>query len=449
MYFGLPVDQNVPAGEALEVDAMRPSLECQQEAVVHQPFPHHPVADAGLLQQLHGCPFEQAGANAPLNVGARLALENDTGYPLTLQQQREQHAGRPGADDHHLSLAHVSRCSGAPMGRGVASACDRRGSPGMDYASRNLYFSVMRPGQLPSTGEASSRPASVPAFHLYGESLLPPDERLIHIETIAARSRLHDWIIRPHRHRDLNQVLLIERGRVKARLDARVEVLRAPAVVLVPPGAVHSFRFRPETVGVVISFAATVADELRAASPGLTEHLERCVAIVLDRAALRQTDLSALARMLLREFGRSAPGRRLALRGTLAALLANLQRLLPDISKPDEGVSSRDRELVARFREQVEQRFRTHTALTEYAALLQTSESRLRRACLAVAGQSPVDLVHIRLLLEAERQLRYTSMSVTQVAYHLGFEDRAYFSRFFTRRMGVSPRVFRQGNLSG
>ena len=301
----------------------------------------------------------------------------------------------------------------------------------------------MRPAQPSASGEVSSRPASVPAFYLYGESLQPPDERLIHIETIAARSRLHDWIIRPHRHRDLHQLLFIERGRVEARLDERTALLRAPAAILVPPGAVHSFRFQPETVGVVVSFAATLAGELRAVSPGLSEHLERCAAVVLDRAALRQTDLRPLAKMLLREFGRSAPGRRLALRGTLAALLANLQRLLPEVSDTAASVSSRDRELVARFREQVEQRFRQHPALTEYAALLQTSESRLRRACLAVTGQSPIDLVHLRLLLEAERQLRYTSMSVIQVAYYLGFEDPAYFSRFFTRRMGTSPRAFR------
>jgi len=318
----------------------------------------------------------------------------------------------------------------------------------MDGALRNLYFSAMRTARPSSGGEASSRPASVPAFYLYGESLQPPDERLIHIETIAARSRLHDWIIRPHRHRDLHQLLLIERGRVEARLDERTAPLRAPAVILVPPGAVHSFRFQPETVGVVVSFASTLAEELRAASPGLAEHLEKCNALVLDRAALRQTDLRALAAMLLREFGRSAPGRRLALRGTLAALLANLQRLLPDMADTVATVSSRDRELVARFREQTERRFRQHPALTEYAALLRTSESRLRRACLAVTGQSPVELVHLRLLLEAERQLRYTSMSVTQVAYHLGFEDPAYFSRFFARRTGISPRAFRDARTT-
>jgi len=163
----------------------------------------------------------------------------------------------------------------------------------------------------------------------------------------------------------------------------------------------------------------------------------------LPRAALRETDLQPLAQMLLREFGRSAAGRRAALRGLLGALLANIQRLLHEPADAS-AVGSRDQELIARFREQVERSFREHVAVAEYAARLQTTETTLRRACYAAAGQSPIDLIHLRLLIEAERQLRYTSMSVTQVAYYLGFEDPAYFSRFFTRSMGVSPRAFRR-----
>jgi AraC-like DNA-binding protein len=51
----------------------------------------------------------------------------------------------------------------------------------------------------------------------------------------------------------------------------------------------------------------------------------------------------------------------------------------------------------------------------------------------------------LRMLVEAERQLRYTAMSVSQVAYYLGFEDPAYFSRFFRRRTGLPPKSFRAG----
>ena len=317
----------------------------------------------------------------------------------------------------------------------------------MDAPRRNLYFFVMRRYQPAASRPGVDPPIPVPAFFLYGEPLRPPDERMVHIETIAARSRVHDWVIAAHRHRDLHQVLLIKQGRVETRIDGRVSRLCAPAAIVVPPGAVHSFRFQPETSGFVVSFASILAGKLRDAGTALPQFLERSAAVTLPRSALRKTDLAPLGEMLLREFGRSAPGRRLALSGLLNALLANLQRLLPDPSPPHSSVNARDRDLVARFREQVDVHFREHTGIGEYAALLRTSETRLLRACLAVTGESPLELVHLRLLIEAERHLRYTSMSVTQIAYHLGFEDPAYFSRFFSRRIGIPPRAFRHRDM--
>ena len=53
---------------------------------------------------------------------------------------------------------------------------------------------------------------ALPLFHLYGD---PPDDSafdFIHIETIASRSSVHDWTIRAHRHRNLFQILLIEKA---------------------------------------------------------------------------------------------------------------------------------------------------------------------------------------------------------------------------------------------
>lgn len=285
--------------------------------------------------------------------------------------------------------------------------------------------------------------APVPAFFLYGEPLQPPDERMVHVETIASRSRQHDWIIRPHRHRDLHQVLLIQRGEVDACVDEIAESLRAPAIVATPPGVVHSFRFQPGTVGLVASFAPGLVPELESESSNIAHFLDRPAVLELDRASVNATDLEMLGEMLLREFGRSAPGRHVALRGLVAAILANVMRLtrISDTGGPD--FAAPEGELVARFRRLVELRYREHAGLTSYAAELGVSQARLRRACLSVSGQSPAEFVHLRLLVEAERQLRYSSLSIAQIAYHLGFQDPAYFSRFFTNRMRLSPRDFR------
>ncbi len=48
-----------------------------------------------------------------------------------------------------------------------------------------------------------------------------------------------------------------------------------------------------------------------------------------------------------------------------------------------------------------------------------------------------------RALLEARRLLLYSNLSVAEVGYATGFEDPAYFSRFFARHTGRSPRDWR------
>ena len=104
---------------------------------------------------------------------------------------------------------------------------------------------------------------ALPLFHLYGD---PPDDQafdFIHVETIASRSSAHDWLIRAHRHRNLFQILLIERGGGEMTFEAASLPFAAPAAILVPPTTAHGFRFQPEiTDGWVVSFTEDVAEAL-------------------------------------------------------------------------------------------------------------------------------------------------------------------------------------------
>lgn len=290
---------------------------------------------------------------------------------------------------------------------------------------------------------SSPEPSGIPAFFLYGEPLRAPDERTVHVETIAARSRLHEWKIRPHRHRDLHQVLMIWRGRVDVQLDGAPASLAGPVVIVVPPGTVHSFGFARDTDGLVVTFAPDLAREVFRASRGLSDILDKPAAFRVKPAQLAATDIRDLGAMLLREFTRSALGRESSLRGLLGAMLIQVLRLEKGSGHSPTTSGQRARELVGRFRQALESRYRDHVGVAAYARALGCSEGTLRKACVAVAAQSPVEVVHARVLIEAERQLRYTGQSIAQIAYSLGFEDPAYFSRFFTRRAGVSPRNFR------
>src|SRR5688572_7627175 len=105
--------------------------------------------------------------------------------------------------------------------------------------------------------------SALPLFHLYGD---PQDDQafdFIHVETISSRSSVHDWPIRAHRHRNLFQILLIERGGGEVTFEATTLPFAAPAAILVPPTTAHGFRFHAEvTDGWVVRFTEDVAAAL-------------------------------------------------------------------------------------------------------------------------------------------------------------------------------------------
>jgi AraC family transcriptional activator of pobA len=68
---------------------------------------------------------------------------------------------------------------------------------------------------------------------------------------------------------------------------------------------------------------------------------------------------------------------------------------------------------------------------------------RLNRLVRAESGKPALEWIHERLTREACRRLRYIAAPASSWALELGFDDSAYFSRFFKRRTGFSPHQWR------
>lgn len=91
----------------------------------------------------------------------------------------------------------------------------------------------------------------------------------------------------------------------------------------------------------------------------------------------------------------------------------------------------------------IESHFRDQLSIDQYAYRLGITPAHLNNLARRFTGYTAQDMVHQRLVLEAKRQLLYTALSAKQIAEGLGFSEPAYFSRFFKRLTGVSPRAFR------
>ena len=57
---------------------------------------------------------------------------------------------------------------------------------------------------------------------------------------------------------------------------------------------------------------------------------------------------------------------------------------------------------------------------------------------------TPSDFIKNKIILETKRKLLYTDDSVKHIAYDLGFNDPAYFTRFFTKAEQKSPLQFKK-----
>lgn len=58
-------------------------------------------------------------------------------------------------------------------------------------------------------------------------------------------------------------------------------------------------------------------------------------------------------------------------------------------------------------------------------------------------GKSPLDHIHDYVVRQAKDKLKNTALSVSEISYSLGFDYPNYFARFFRKKTGLSPKVFR------
>lgn len=264
-------------------------------------------------------------------------------------------------------------------------------------------------------------------------------ERFLHLESLDERSRPNAWNIRAHAHANLNHVFHIISGSGRMSIEGAAIDFQAPCAVLVPAGAVHGFAFKAETTGQVLTLSEAYLRELVVRDAELATLFSRGCGIPLGEIPLGAR-LAGLAQELVWE----APGHAAAVEAQLLGILVELLRSMRSLGGANRAAQGPHAQLVARFREMIERRYRTGAPIEDYSKDLGVTTSRLRDACLKVAGAAPTRLIQDRILLEARRALLYTNMTVAEVAFHLGFNDPAYFTRFFSKAVGQAPRAFRE-----
>ncbi len=153
------------------------------------------------------------------------------------------------------------------------------------------------------------------------------------------------------------------------------------------------------------------------------------------------SDLQILFNLLLAEFGRMSDPANEAMAHLLKLVLLKLEGFY-DTRFLDQGEGEAD-QLIDQFQQLVEDQYFEQHRIKHYASQLGITADYLSERVKMVLGVPPSKLIHHRLMVEAKRLLAYTDLTSAEISHTLGFNDSAYFSRFFKRETSQTPLKFR------
>ncbi|WP_264876441.1 helix-turn-helix domain-containing protein [Vibrio agarivorans] len=119
-----------------------------------------------------------------------------------------------------------------------------------------------------------------------------------------------------------------------------------------------------------------------------------------------------------------------------------LRYMLKFAIQTDEKGEERDPR-VALVIDLIEKHYTKEKKCQFYADSLALTNKRINEIVKADLGKTVTQLIHDRIMLEANRDLVFSTKTIKTIAFELGFEDPAYFSRFYRSKMNESPAEFR------
>jgi AraC family transcriptional activator of pobA len=248
----------------------------------------------------------------------------------------------------------------------------------------------------------------------------------------------------PHRH-DYHELIWTRSGSGRHLIDGEEWLVQPGTVTLIGRGQVHVFEQARDLHGAVVRFGDELLHGDGAARTDPTWLLSgrgtRAIAVPAGDAARLESAIETLHAESRRPLDACSVDLQ---RHFLSALLLWVERWYDASRTQRRDSDDADLQLLRRFSEALERDFARHGDTGHYAGELGVPAAALSRALSHVTGHPTKELITERRMLEAARLLRFTDLTVGEIAFRAGFSDPMYFSRVFRRRHGEAPGAYRE-----
>jgi AraC-like DNA-binding protein len=158
----------------------------------------------------------------------------------------------------------------------------------------------------------------------------------------------------------------------------------------------------------------------------------------------QSTDIQNIIREIQSEMKDEDSNTEEMLRILLKLIILKSTRIWKQQHLLSENDQQSDVQFLRKFSKLVEQHYKTHHTVADYAEMLFLTPKNLSKKIGLLSKDTPNDIIKNRIILESKRLLAHTAMTVKEIAFSLNYEDDAYFIRFFTKNTGISPLSFRK-----
>lgn len=237
-----------------------------------------------------------------------------------------------------------------------------------------------------------------------------------------------------HRH-EYVELVVVEKGGGTQWIDFTEIVLSDYSCYIILPQQIHLLKKNAETTGTIVQFGTVFITDTALLSqlkilehPILFEQDEKQFKVLMQFIALAQKTLSP-----------HQAAYNSKVEGFLQHLCFHLLTINKKVLLPAES-------LYMRFVKLLEKQFREWHTVAKYTQTLGVTEQKLGKVVRAYRDQTPLQIIHQNLLVEAKRLLLFEEQSIKEVAYALGFSYPSNFTHFIKTKTGVSPSVLKKQN---
>ena len=242
-----------------------------------------------------------------------------------------------------------------------------------------------------------------------------------------------------HRH-DFFLMLTLRKAKGLHEIDFVPYEVNNYSIFLLRPGQVHKLTLKQGSTGFLVQFKTEYFLSHKDSSKQLLRKVSNQNNYPLNAKIFKKLDV--LLSSILLEYKEKQEDFHEVIKANLDILFIQLLRQRGNTDTKN-NFAPYQLEKLEKFLELVEENITEYKQVSQYADLLSLTVYQLNAITKALLSKNASQLINEYIILEAKRNLLATSNQVSQIAYHLGYEDVSYFIRFFKKHTGHTPDDYR------